>query len=91
MANWQDKFNTLASNKLELEGNKEWRFAVEEDKNKGTIQLNARLFSVATEEGKYSGPTKSGFIYPINSLEDIEKLRNAFNEMFDNAAKLFNE
>jgi hypothetical protein len=89
MADWSEKFNTLAENKLEVEGNKEWRFAVEESKSKGNLQLNARLFQNAKVEGGYSGPTKSGLIVGINSIEDIQQLQDAFNTMFDNAKKLF--
>lgn len=89
MADWNDKYNTLSETKLEVEGNKEWRLAVEESKSKGTLQLNARLFQKAKVEGGYAGPTKNGFIEPINSKEDIEELQNLFNEFFDEAKKLF--
>lgn len=80
---WNDKFNTLVSSKLELEGNKEWRFAVEENKTKGTLQMNLRIFQKAKIEGGYEGPTKNGFILGINSLEEVEDLQNALNDFFE--------
>jgi hypothetical protein len=89
MANWDEKYNKLSEKKLEVEGNKEWRLAVEESKSKGTLQLNVRLFQKAKVEGGYEGPTKNGFINSINSKEDIENLQNIFNEFFDEAKKLF--
>ena len=33
--------------------------------NKGTLQINARCFTIAQKEGGYSGPSKNGFIIPI--------------------------
>jgi hypothetical protein len=89
MADWSDKFNKLAENKLAIEGNKEWIFATEESKTKGNLQLNVRLFQHAKVEGGYSGPTKNGLIVPINSKEEIQDLQDAFNIMFENAKKLF--
>ena len=89
MADWKDKFNTLSESKLEIEGNREWKFALEESKTKGTLQLNVRLFQNAKTEGGYSGPTKNGFIVGISSKEDIEQLQNALNNFFEESKKIF--
>ena len=87
---WEDKFNVLLSQKMDIEdGTKEWRFAVEESKSKGTLQLNMRKFKKSIKEGGYEGPTSSGFIESINSIEDIEKLQKFFNECFEQAKTIF--
>lgn len=86
--NWSDKYNVLVNSKLEIEGNKEWRFAVEESKTKSTLQMNVRLFQKPKTEGGYEGPTKNGFIIGINSIEDIENLQNAMNDFFEKSKEL---
>lgn len=82
--NWEDNYNKLVNQTLPVEGNKEWRFTLEEHRTKGTMQMNVRMFSLPKEDrpDAYSGPTKNGFIVPINSVEDIEKLEKAFSEYF---------
>lgn len=85
MANWQDKFNVLASSELTIEENKQWKFAIEESKTKGTLQINVREFKITDS---YDGPTKNGFIKGITCKEDIEKLQKAFNDFFEEAKKL---
>lgn len=79
---WTDNFSTLFSNTLSADGNKEWRFTLEEHKTKGTMQMNVRKFQVAGKEGDYEGPTKNGFIEQIKSPEDVDKLEQAFSEYF---------
>lgn len=77
---WEDNFNALFTDKLEVEGGKkEWRFSLEEHKTKGTMQMNCRLWSIG---GSYEGPTKNGFIVGIKTIEDIDKLEQAFQEYF---------
>lgn len=83
--NWQDKFNVLANNELTIEENKQWKFAIEESKTKGTLQMNVREFKTSET---YEGPTKNGFIKGITCKEDIEKLQEAFNNFFEEAKKL---
>lgn len=83
--NWEDNFSELVKTTLKVDGNKEWRFALEEHKTKGTMQMNVRLWSLP-QEGKadaYSGPTKNGFIVGIKTPEDIDNLQKAFNEYFE--------
>ena len=81
---WDDNFSAIISTKLPVEGNKEWRFVLEEHKTKGTMQMNVRLWQLPKpeKEDAYNGPTKNGFIEKITSLEDIEKLEKAFMEYF---------
>lgn len=76
---WEDKFNVLKQICFKTDDNKEWKFSVEEHKQKGTLQLNARCFTIATKEGGYSGPSKNGFILPINSIEDLDKIQDCFS------------
>lgn len=80
--NWNDNFSELFKDIMPAEGNKEWRFALEEHKTKGTLQMNVRKFQKPTESNPYDGPTKNGFIESVNSIEDIEKLEKKFAEFF---------
>lgn len=82
---WADKFNVLTSNELQIEENKTWKFAIEESKTKGTLQMNVREFKTSAT---YEGPTKNGFIKGITCKEDVEKLQYAFNEFFEEVKKL---
>ncbi len=79
--NWGDNFNCLFLEKL-ADGNKEWRFALEEHKTKGTMQMNIRQFQLALKEGDYEGPTSHGFIKSVKSIEDIESMEKLFQEFF---------
>lgn len=81
--NWEDNFNKIVSLELPVEGNKVWKFTVEEHKTKGTMQMNVRKWQNGTgKEGEYIGPTSNGFIEKINSLEDVERLEKMFAEYF---------
>ena len=84
---WNDKFNKIVSKELSLEDAFEWRFALEENKQNGSIQLNLRQFQVATYEGAYEGPTKSGFVLKIKSKEDFEKFKKFMIESLEEAEK----
>ncbi len=75
---WEEKFNVLKQISFKTNENKEWKFSIEENKQKGTLQLNARCFTIASKEGAYSGPSKNGFILPINSIEDLDKIKECF-------------
>jgi hypothetical protein len=85
---WSDKFSKLVEKKIQLQPGKEWRFALEEHKKKGTMHINIRQFKVAQKEGDYEGPTKQGFIMQINSLDDLDKIENIFDEYFDEVKEL---
>lgn len=82
---WEDKFNVLASASVEIEEGREWKFAIEESKSKGTLQMNVREFKTTAN---YNGPTKNGFIKGITCKEDIEKLQEGFNRFFDDIKKM---
>lgn len=89
MANWDEKFNVLVQRNLEIDGNKEWKMALEEKKNKGTLQMNVRLFQRPTETNSYEGPTKNGFIIPVNSASDVEEFQKTFNDFCEEIKKMF--
>ena len=80
--NWSDKFNPLVQKILTLD-NKEWKLTLEENKTKGTIQVNLREWSHATPTNEYDGPTKNGFIFKIKSLEDLANLEQLFSKFFN--------
>ena len=86
MANWEDSDNTLYQSELPINETRTWKFSLEEHKVKGTLQLNVRLFKTTPN---YTGPTKSGFVYPITSLEELEKFQSAFNDYFENIKSKF--
>jgi hypothetical protein len=80
---WADKFNVIKSTSFKINENKEWKFTIEEHKQKGTLQINARCWTVSKKEGGYSGPSKSGFIIPINSVEDFDTIKECFQTFID--------
>ena len=81
--NWEDNYSKIVDLRLPLDNNKEWKFTLEEHKTKGTMQMNVRKWNNGSgKEGEYVGPSKNGFIEPITSLEDIEKLEKMFAEYF---------
>ena len=85
---WDDNFNKLLQTTLPIDEFKEWRFTLEEHKTKGKMNMNVRIFQKAKTEGGYEGPTKSGFIFEIQSLEQIENLQKAFNEYFEKVKEM---
>lgn len=85
---WGENYNAIVKLELPVEGNKIWKFALEEHTTKGTMQMNVRKFQIAKEEGGYEGPTKNGFIEQIKSLEDVEKLEKMFAEYFIEVKKM---
>ena len=89
--NWSDNFNELKSGKTDVTDYKYWKWAVEESKSRGTLQLNVRCYSTPKVEGGYEGPTKNGFIISINNKEDLEKLQKFLNEAFDSAKVYFED
>ncbi len=89
--NWSDNFNELKSNSMNPVDYKYWKWAIEESKSKGTLQLNVRCYSLAKNEGGYEGPTKNGFIISINNKKDLEELQKFLNEAFDTAKGYFED
>lgn len=83
---WQDNFNTLYQSELPIDDTRTWRFALEEHKERGTLQLNVRIFK-KTEN--YDGPTKSGFVYPVSSIEEVNTLQVALNDYFEKVKSKF--
>ena len=73
---WQDNFNIIYQSELPLDETRTWRFALEEHKTRGTLQLNVRLFK---KTDTYDGPTKSGFVMSISSMDDVNQFKDAFN------------
>jgi len=81
---WSDKFNPLVQ-KILIIANKEWKLTLEENKSKGTLQVNLREWSHATPTNEYDGPTKNGFIFKIKSLDDLNNLEELFKTFFTEA------
>jgi hypothetical protein len=81
--NWEDNFSKIIDLRLAVDGNKEWKFTLEEHKTKGTMQMNVRQWNNGSgKEGEYIGPNKNGFIVQIKTSEDIDKLEKAFADYF---------
>lgn len=83
---WQDNFNILYQSELPIDDTRTWRFALEEHKERGTLQLNVRIFK-KTES--YDGPTKTGFVYPVSSVEEVNALQVALNDYFEKVKSKF--
>ena len=82
--NWEVKFNPLVQKILKT-GNKDWKLVLEENKAKGTLQINLREWAHATESNSYEGPTKNGFIFKIKSIDDLKSLEEMFKIFFSEA------
>ena len=82
---WDDNFNKLFESKLPVDEYKEWRFALEEHKTKGTMNMNVREFKCSES---YSGPTKNGFIINVQSIDQVEKFQKMFNEFFEKVKEM---
>jgi len=82
--NWEDKFNPLVQKILKIE-NKDWKLTLEENKTKGTLQVNLREWAHATPTNEYEGPTKNGFIFKIKIIEDLNNLEEMFLKFFSEA------
>ena len=76
---WIDNFNIIYSKELKIDDTHTWKFQLEEHKTKGTLHMNVRLFK---KTDNYNGPTKNGFIQQINSIEQLENFRYAFEDYF---------
>ena len=79
---WTDNYNAIYVKELPVDETFTWQLRLEEHKKRGTLHASARLFKKTAD---YDGPTKNGFIVQITSLEDINKLQNALNELFNEA------
>lgn len=88
---WNNKFNKLITSEYKPVDDRTWKFSLEEDKNKGTLQCNIRLFNTPKDPEKYSGPSKSGFIMKINDIDDIKKFKNEMNNFFDKVLDFLKE
>lgn len=82
---WEDNYSKLVEDNLPINDKKEWRFVMEEHKTKGTMQFGIRAFNIT---GNYIGPTKNGFIVPVESEEQIEEFRKKFNEFIDKVKEM---
>ena len=85
--NWDDKFNPLLQ-KVLIFDNKEWKLILEENKIKGTLQINLREWAHATPTNEYEGPTKNGFIFKIKTIEDFNNFEEMFLTFFSEAKTL---
>lgn len=83
---WEDNYHLIYSNELPVDETFTWQFRLEEHKKRGTLHMSARLFK---KTDTYDGPTKNGWIIQVNSIEDLDKFKEAFNKLVDEAkAKL---
>jgi hypothetical protein len=73
---WEDNFSSLIEQKHPIDEKKEWRFVLEEHKNKGTLHINIRTFQTS---GTYTGPTKNGINIQIQSKEELEEFQKELN------------
>ena len=79
---WADNHNCIYQKEFPIDETRRWQFRIEEHKVKGNLSISARMFR---KTDSYDGPTKNGFIQQINSLEDIDTLEKAFQDLFTEA------
>jgi hypothetical protein len=77
---WEDNFSSLIEQKHAIDERKEWRFVLEEHKNKGTLHINIRSFQIS---GTYTGPTKNGINIQLQSKEELEEFQKSLNDFFE--------
>jgi hypothetical protein len=82
---WEDNFSSLIEQTHPIDDRKEWKFVLEEHKNKGTLHINIRAFQTS---GSYTGPTKNGINIQIQSKEDLEDFQKTFNDFFEQVKKM---
>ena len=81
MINYSQRFNTIKSIPVNIDDSKMLNFKLEQDAITNEFALNIRQF-IKTQT--YTGPTKNGLFIKISSYEEFLKLKEAFNELFDN-------
>ena len=79
---WSDNHNCIYQKEIPIDATRRWQFRIEEHKVNGSLSISARMFR---KTDSYDGPTKNGFIQQINSLEDIDNLEKAFQDLFNEA------
>lgn len=84
---YEIRYSTIYSTQIQND-NKTLKFNIENDIYADGCILNIREF---IESIKYTGPTKNGLFYRITSIEELNKLRQKFNQLFDAAEKQFNK
>ena len=77
---WEDNFNSIYAEDIPVDDTFTWKFRLEEHKKRGTLHVSVRLFK-KTET--YDGPTKNGFNLQVNSVEELDKLQEAFIKLFE--------
>lgn len=81
MINYNNRFNTIKNISVDIDESKTLDFKLEQDKYTDEFAINIRQF---IQTKNYSGPTKNGLFIKISSYEEFLKLKEAFNELFDN-------
>lgn len=84
---YEMRYSTIYSTQIQND-NKTLKFNIENDIYADGCILNIREF---IESIKYTGPTKNGLFYRITSIEELNELRQKFNQLFDAAEKQFNK
>lgn len=84
---YEMRYSTIYSTQIQND-NKTLKFNIENDIYADGCILNIREF---IESIKYTGPTKNGLFYRITSIEELNELRQKFNQLFDTAEKQFNK
>lgn len=84
---YEMRYSTIYSTQIQND-NKTLKFNIENDIYADGCILNIREF---IESIKYTGPTKNGLFYRIASIEELNELRQKFNQLFDAAEKQFNK
>ncbi len=77
---WEDNFSSLIEQTHPIDDRKEWKFVLEEHKNKGTLHINIRSFQTS---GSYTGPTKNGINMQIQSKEELEEFQATLNAFLE--------
>jgi hypothetical protein len=77
--NFSQNFNKLVE--IVMQQNPETRieFSLQENKKNGKRYFNMRQF---VKNESYDGPTKNGFSFVIDEIEEMDDFQEAFNKFF---------
>ena len=82
--NWNDSFENIYDNSINIYDNKELKFQINRNKDTGELSLNIRQFIISA---KYTGATKNGFFQSVSNEDALNVLESSFMSLFQELRK----
>lgn len=80
-----DNFSITEVSRTKLSDSKELVLSINEHKTKGTLAANIRFFITSD---RYTGFSKDGIMIPIESIEQIDDIKENFISFFNKISEL---